>query len=98
MRLALLQIGASTIALLLVALWPRAGQPVLLALPPGAPVGPAFAVEGWRIQRVLEAGPVPLLVATPDTSAADPAALRRAAGAVLALAALALVACAPDTR
>jgi hypothetical protein len=98
MRLAVIQICASTIALLLVALWPRTGQPVLLALAPGAAAGAAFAAEGWRIQRIIEVGPMPFLVATPDTPDADPAILRRTAGAVMAIAAHALVACAPDSR
>ncbi|BDG74837.1 hypothetical protein [Roseomonas fluvialis] len=98
MRVALLQIGASTFMLLVLAMWPRAGQPILLVLPPGAPAGAAFAAEGWRVQRIAEAGPFRLVVATPDSAAGDAAVLRRASGAVLALAARALVACAPGTR
>lgn len=74
----------STLALGAAALWPRAGQAVLLALPPGAPVGAAFAAEDWRVRRVSSIGPFTLILAMPETSAADPARLRRIAGASLA--------------
>jgi hypothetical protein len=95
MRIVLLQIVASVAALLVLALWPRAGQPVLLGLPPGAAVGPAFEVEDWRILRVIEAGPVVLLLAAPQSDTARVAALRGAVGAVFAIAASAAGDCAP---
>lgn len=97
MRYAFLYLLGSAAALLLAAAWPRAGHPVLVVLPPGAAVGPAFAAEGWRIQRMVQAGPVAMLVAAPESSAAQPGVLRRAAGAVLAVAARASGDCAPAT-
>ncbi len=95
MRYALLHLLGSAAVLLLVVTWPRAGHPVLLVLPPGAAVGPAFAAEGWRILRMVQAGPVAMLVAAPESPAAQPGVLRRAAGAVLAVAARASGDCAP---
>jgi hypothetical protein len=97
MRYAFLYLLGSAAALLLAAAWPRAGHPVLVVLPPGAAVGPAFMAEGWRIQRMVQAGPVAMLVAAPESPAAQPGVLRRAAGAVLAVSARASVDCAPAT-
>lgn len=74
----------STLALAAGALWPRPGQAVLLALPPGAPAEAAFAAPDWRIRSLSHFGPFTLLLAMPETSASDPAQLRRAAGAALA--------------
>jgi hypothetical protein len=74
----------STLALAAGALWPRTGQAVLLALPPGAPAEAAFAAPEWRIRSLSQLGPFTLILAMPETPAADPAQLRRAAGAVLA--------------
>lgn len=74
---------------------PRAGHPVVLALPPGASLAAAFAVPGWRVQRVEEAGPFTLLRAVPDGAEADPSGLGRAAGALLVLSAAPRAACAP---
>jgi hypothetical protein len=95
MRHAVLQLLGSAAVLLLLAAWPRAGQPVLLVLPPGAAAGAAFATEGWRIRRLAAAGPFALLLAAPETAAAEPGALRRAAGAMLAIAARGGADCAP---
>jgi hypothetical protein len=95
MRHAMLLLIGSAAALALVSAWPRAGHPVLVILPPGAAVGPAFVAEGWRILRVTQAGPVAVLVAAPDTASAQPGVLRRAAGAVLAIAARPTGDCAP---
>jgi len=75
----------STLALGAGALWPRAGQGVLLALPLGAPPEAAFAAADWRIRRVSQFGPLTLILALPDNSASDPAQLRRVAGAVFSL-------------
>jgi hypothetical protein len=74
----------STLALALGALWPRAGQAVRLALPPGAPAEAAFAAADWRIRSISALGPVTLILAMPETPDADPARLRRLAGASLA--------------
>ncbi|CAH0294336.1 hypothetical protein [Roseomonas sp. CECT 9278] len=95
MRHALLFLFGSAAALVLAAAWPRAGHPVLVVLPPGASPGAAFAVEGWRIQRIVQAGPAMMLLAAPETAAAHPAALRRASGGVLAITARITGDCAP---
>jgi hypothetical protein len=74
----------STLALTAGAVWPRAGQAVLLALPPGAPAEAAFAAADWRIRSISPFGPITLVLAIPETPEADPARLRRIAGASLA--------------
>lgn len=74
----------SILALTAGALWPRAGQAVLLALPPGASAGAAFAASEWRVRSISSLGPVTLILAMPETPDADPARLRRMAGASLA--------------
>lgn len=95
MRLTFLQIAGSAVLLLLAGLWPRAGHPVLLVLAPGEIPAAAFATEGWRIQSVRGAGPLPLLLAAPDSALADLAVLRHAAGAVLAVGTRAMAGCSP---
>lgn len=74
----------STLALTAEALWPRVGQAVLLALPPGVPVEAAFTAADWRIRSISSLGPITLILAMPETGDADPAPLRRTAGAVVA--------------
>lgn len=81
---ALLLLAMSTFALGATALWPRAGQGVRLALPPGASASAAFAAEEWRVRSVSSIGPFTLILALPETPLADPARLRRIAGASLA--------------
>ncbi|WPB87287.1 hypothetical protein [Sediminicoccus rosea] len=74
----------STLALTAGALWPRAGQAVLLALPPGAPAEAAFAAADWRIRAISQRGPFTLILAMPESPDADPARLRRVSGAAFA--------------
>jgi hypothetical protein len=98
MRTAIGLLAASAMVLSLAGLWPRAGHPILLALPPGAAPAAAFGAEGWRVQHLMEAGPFPLILAMPEDRAADPARLAAAAGALLVLAARPLAGCAPVTQ
>ncbi|MCS6933098.1 MAG: hypothetical protein NZM27_12920 [Acetobacteraceae bacterium] len=81
----LLQSLAGALLLVVAALWPRAGEPVLLALPPGVPAAAAFGLEGWRVLRVTEAGAVALVALAPEGGASSPGALLAASGAMLAL-------------
>lgn len=74
----------STLALAAGALWPRTGQAVLLTLAPGAAPEAAFGAPDWRVARIRTLGPVTLILAIPEHAAADPARLRRVAGAALA--------------
>ncbi|MBP0465765.1 hypothetical protein J5Y09_17690 [Roseomonas sp. PWR1] len=97
MRIAIGLLAASALALPVAGLWPRAGHPVLLAMPAGMAAG-AFGVEGWRIQRIIEAGPFPILLAMPENGASDPSRLAAAAGALLVLAARPMSGCAPAPR
>lgn len=75
----------STLALVAGVLWPRAGQGVILVLGPSAAPAGAFGAPNWRIRSVSEFGPVTVILAMPETADADPAPLRRAAGAALAV-------------
>jgi hypothetical protein len=95
---ALSLLACTTIALAGAALWPRAGQPVLLALPPGVSGAAAFAAPGWRVQRLAAAGPFTLVFAAPDDPGADPARLRRDAGALVSLAATRRADCSPGRK
>lgn len=74
----------STLALTAGALWPRAGQAVLLALPPGAPAEAAFAAPDWRVRAISRRGPFTLILAMPEAPGADPLQLRRISGAAFA--------------
>ncbi len=74
----------STLALTAGALVPRAGQAVLLALPPGAPAEAAFAAPDWRVRAITQHGPFTLILAMPESAEADPARLRRVSGASFA--------------
>jgi hypothetical protein len=74
----------STLALAAGSLWPRAGQAVVLALPPGAPAEAVFAAADWRVRAISRRGPFTLILAMPETPGADPGRLRRMAGASLA--------------
>lgn len=74
---------ATTLALLVAGIWPRAGQMVALVLPVGAsPLG-ALAAPDWRVRSISEVGPITLILAVPETPQADPGRLRRSAGAFL---------------
>lgn len=97
MRTPLILLCASVLALPLAGLWPRAGHPVLLAMPPGTAAA-AFGLEGWRIQRMTQAGPFPIIFAMPEHDAAEPARLAAAAGALFVIAARPLAGCAPVSR
>jgi hypothetical protein len=80
----LLQTLAGTLLLLAAALWPRPGEPVLLALPQGAaPL--AFAVEGWRVLRLSAASPFALVALSPESGAPPVSALLAASGGLFAL-------------
>lgn len=83
----------TTAALLGAALWPRAGHPVMLALAPGVSAAGAFLAPEWRVQALQSAGPFTLVLATPDAPTADPALLRRAAGALFSISAAPGAAC-----
>lgn len=95
MRHAALLVAGSAGLLLLAALWPRAGHPVLLVLPAGQGAA-AFAAEGWRIRDESSLGTLRLLHAMPDSAASDPWLLRAVAGAAAVLAARPGTGCAPD--
>lgn len=81
----LLQSLVGALLLLAAALWPRPGEPVLLAVPPGATPAAAFGVEGWRVLRLSEAGPFALVALSPEPGAPPLAALLTASGAMFAL-------------
>ena len=81
----LLQSLAGALLLLAAALWPRAGEPVLLAIPPGVPPAVALGVEGWRVLRLSEAGPFALLTLSPEPGAAPLSTLLAASRALFAL-------------
>jgi hypothetical protein len=88
-------LAASTLALLVLGAWTRPGRPVALLMPPGEAGAAAFAVPGWRVLRIGTAGPLGLLVAVPETAAAEAGALRRATGAWIVVAALPAASCRP---
>jgi hypothetical protein len=85
MPAALLQSAAGALLLLAAALWPRSGEPVLLAVPKAAVAAAAFGVEGWRVLRVSEAGPFALVALSPGAGAPPLSALIAASGALFAL-------------
>lgn len=82
---AILLLLSSTLALAAGATWPRQGQGVMLMLAPGVAPEWAFAVPDWRIRSIRAFGPVTFILGMPETPAADPALLRRAAGVALAI-------------
>jgi hypothetical protein len=93
-------LGATTLALALLRAWPGAGAPVLLVFPPWVAaeqglVG-AFDEPDWRPLDPGRVGPFAILRVIPAEPAADIAALRRASGAWLALAAPGASGCAPS--
>jgi hypothetical protein len=83
--------------LLLAALWPRAGAPVMLVLPPGAQASAAFSLPGWRVQSLGRRGPFAIVHASPETPAQSPLALMRMTGAWLVTTTLPRAGCTPTT-
>lgn len=95
-RTVLLQMAAGSLGLLLAALWPRPDRPVLLAFASVTAASGAFAAPGWRVQRLEQLGPFAFTLLTPEAAGANPAALRAATGAFLALAGWPGAGCAPS--
>jgi hypothetical protein len=91
MRLPLRLLFGATAGLALLQARPVPGQPALLVFAPGTGAEAALlgvlAAPGWDPVSVRPVGPMALAVAAPATTGhpATPAALRRAAGALLAL-------------
>lgn len=84
----LLQSAVGALLLLAAALWPRPGEPVLLAVPQQALASAVSGVEGWRVLRLSEAGPFALVALSPEAGAPPLSALIAASGALFALRAM----------